>query len=63
MIRIQCQEAEKDLVFHGFLPLLEDFTRQIEGKSARQLFYLLKDCAGAGELRTLLAVSKRLMEE
>lgn len=63
LIRIQCQEAEKDLVFHGFLPLLEDFTRQIEGKSARQLFYLLKDCAGAGELRTLLAVSKRLMEE
>ncbi len=63
LIRIQCQEMEKDLVFHGFRPLLEDFTHWLEGKSARQLFYLLKDCADAGELRTLLAVSKRLMEE
>lgn len=63
LIRIQCQEMEKELVFHGFRPFLEDFTRRLEGKSARQLFYLLKDCADAGELRTLLAVSKRLMEE
>lgn len=55
-------EAEKELIFHDFLPSLPGLMECLGDKNARQLFYLLKDYAGARELSVLLSLCRRLAD-
>lgn len=60
LIEKEREEAEKELIFHEFLPELPELRERLRDKSALQLFYLLRDYAGAKELSMLLAVCRRL---
>lgn len=62
LIEKEREEAEKELIFHDFLPSLPGLLDCLGGKSARQLFYLLKDYAGAVELSVLLSLCRRLAD-
>lgn len=55
-------EAEKELIFHDFLPSLPGLMECLGDKNARQLFYLMKDYAGARELSVLLSLCRRLAD-
>ncbi|MGN0377860.1 MAG: glutamyl-tRNA reductase [Suilimivivens sp.] len=60
IIRSECEEAQKELLFHEFLPTLEQLREKLKEKSAEQLLYLLRDSADPEELRTLISVFRKL---
>ena len=62
LIEKECEEAEKELIFHDFLPSLPGLMECLGDKNARQLFYLMKDYAGARELSVLLSLCRRLAD-
>ncbi len=62
LIEKEREEAEKELIFHDFLPSLPGLMECLGDKNARQLFYLLKDYAGARELSVLLSLCRRLAD-
>ncbi len=62
LIEKEREEAEKELIFHDFLPSLPGLMECLGDKNARQLFYLLKDYAGARELSMLLSLCRRLAD-
>lgn len=61
IIRLECEEAEKELLFHGFLPELEELKEALQDKSAGQLLYMLRDSADSEELKTLIAVFRKAL--
>lgn len=63
IIRSECGEAEKELLFHEFLPDLGELKEKLREKSAEQLLYMLRDSADPGELKTLIAVCRRLLKD
>lgn len=62
LIEKEREEAEKELIFHDFLPSLPGLMECLGDKNARQLFYLMKDYAGARELSVLLSLCRRLAD-
>lgn len=62
LIEKEREEAEKELIFHDFLPSLPGLMECLGDKNARQLFYLMKDYAGARELSMLLSLCRRLAD-
>lgn len=63
MIERECQETEKELLFHSFTSELPRVTRWLENKSAKQFFYKMRDAANTRELRALLEVCQKLIAE
>lgn len=63
IIEEHLNETMKVLAFHDFLPKLGAMNDIFEHMSARQLFFALKDAASDEELRALLHMSAKLLEE
>lgn len=63
IIRSECEEAEKELLFHEFLPDLEALKERLKEKSAEQLLYMLRDSADGEELSAILSACRKLMRD
>lgn len=63
IIRSECEEAEKELMFHEFLPDLGELKERLQGRSAQQLLYTLRDHADPEELKALITVCRKLLKD
>jgi glutamyl-tRNA reductase len=63
MIDAEYRETAKELLFHRFTPRLPALGEKLQGKNSLQLIYLLRDCADEEELKTLLQLLEKLLEE
>ncbi len=63
IIQSECEEAEKELLFHEFWNEFEELKKTLQGKSAEQLLYILRDNADTEELNAVLAVCRRFLKD
>lgn len=61
MIRTECEETAKELMFHSFLPTLQELKREMGTKSVEQLLYAMRDAADRDELEVLLSIWRKLL--
>lgn len=60
IIRNECEETAKELMFHSFLPELQILRQEWGEKSAEQFLYAMRDRADRDELEVLLNVCRKL---
>ena len=63
IIEEECEETYKELLFHSFVKELPEFLDRYQDKSARQMFYEMRDAADQKELEALLSICRKLCEE
>ncbi|MBO5054814.1 MAG: glutamyl-tRNA reductase [Lachnospiraceae bacterium] len=63
IIQSECEEAEKELLFHEFWKDFEELKKKLQGKSAEQLLYILRDNADAEELKAVIAACRKILAD
>ncbi|MBR1691794.1 MAG: hypothetical protein IJ711_03345 [Lachnospiraceae bacterium] len=63
IIAEECDETGKELLFHDFVPHMEDVERKLGDKNARQLLFAMKEAANKEELEAILTVLHKMLRE